>query len=54
MFNPIFKLQHQNYVVTESLYVWFKLKKSGHKNPNNIHNYHDENELYQGITKRNT
>ena len=27
---------------------------SGHKNPNSTHNYRDEIELYQGISKRNT
>ena len=29
-------------------------KKKDHKNPNYIHNYHDEIKLYQGINKRNT
>ena len=30
-----------------------QIKKNGHKNSNNSHNYHDEIELYQGISKRN-
>ena len=29
-------------------------KNNGHENPNNGHNYGDEIELYQGISKRNT
>ena len=29
-------------------------KKNDHKNPNNSHTYHDELELYQGISKRST
>ena len=29
-------------------------KKNRHKNPNNVHNYHDDIELYQGISKKNT
>ena len=27
---------------------------NGHKNSNDSHNYHDDTELYQGISKRNT
>ena len=29
-------------------------KMNGNKNPNNSHNYYDEIDLYQGISKRNT
>ena len=29
-------------------------KKNSHKNPSNSQNYHDEIELYEGISKRNT
>ena len=46
-------LQNQNYLVTKSLN-----EKYGHKNPNNSHNYHDENhdemEFFQGNSKRGT
>ena len=31
----------------------FQNKNNAHENPNNSHNYHDEIELYQGISKRN-
>ena len=36
-------LQNQNYLVTESLNLVVQNEKNGHKNPNNSHNYHDEN-----------
>ena len=52
MFNPIFKenvqwrkhlhLQNQNYLCKES--VDHKVI-NGHKNPNDSHNYHDENHV---------
>ena len=47
-------LQNQNYLVTENLNVWFKFKDHKFKDYNDSHNYHDENILYQEITKRNT
>ena len=51
-------LQNESYLVTESLNVQFKNEKDGHKNPNNIHKYHDENhdetELDEGNSKRST
>ena len=69
MFNPIFKENVQGRKHPEScafaeadLLSYRKPKrvvqneKNGHKNPNNSHNYRDENhdeiELYQGNNKR--
>ena len=53
MFKGVAHFQNQNYLVTESLN-----EKYGHKNPNNSHNYHDENhdemEFFQGNNKRGT
>ena len=50
-------LQSQTYLDKESLNVDQKVI-NGHKNPNDSHNYHDENhdeiEFYQGNSDRST
>ena len=68
MFNPIFKVNIQGQkhpgscaFAEPALFSYRKPKrivqseKNGHKNPNNSHNYHDENhdeiEFYQGSSK---
>ena len=67
MFNPIFKENVQGQkdpgrcaFVEPELLSYRKpkrvvqIKKNGHKNPKDNHNYHDDIELYQGISKMNT
>ena len=67
MFNPISKgyVQERKHpgrcAFAESELLGFRKpkrviqnKNNGHKNPNDSHDYHDEIELYQGISKRNT
>ena len=41
-FQGVVLLQNQNYIWKESLNIDQKVT-NGHKNPNDIHNYHDEN-----------
>ena len=67
MFNPIVKanIQGQKHLgrcafAKPELFNYRKPKhvvqnqKNGHINPQNNHNYHDEIDLYQWISKRNT
>ena len=35
-------LQNQNYLVTESLNMWYKNEKDGHENPHDSYNHHDD------------
>ena len=66
MFNPIFKANVQRKHPVRCALAETELfsdrkpkcvvqnKNNGHKNPNDSYNHHNEIELYQGISKRNT
>ena len=68
MFNPIFKWKVKGWkhpgrcafaepepeLLSQKYKQVVQKTKNGHKTPNNSHNCHDEIELYQGISKKNT